>query len=171
MKFLKLQFVFAGILVLVAGVALAGQGEVKLSTKQGLGSYLADADGKTLYWFKKDSPGKSACAGPCLEKWPIFFRETVTPPAGVEAKDFGVITREDGKKQTVFRGFPLYYYAADMQAGDALGQGVGDNWFVIDPAAFPAKAMAPMADPQKGMAPGTDPHKGLSTPAAPPKTY
>jgi predicted lipoprotein with Yx(FWY)xxD motif len=177
MKFLRLQFVVAGILVLVAGAALADQGGVKLSMKEGIGSYLADADGKTLYWFMKDSPGKSACAGTCLEKWPVFFRETVAPPAGIEAKDFSMITREDGKKQTTFRGYPLYYYAADMKAGDTVGQGVNAVWFVINPAAFPAKAMAPMTEPHKGMAPGADAHKGMSTPAAappaaaPPKTY
>lgn len=171
MNFQKLQFVVAGILVLVSGAVLADQGGMKLSMKEGLGSYLSDADGKTLYWFAKDSQGKSACDGPCLEKWPVFYRETVTPPAGIEAKDFGVITRGDGKKQTTFRGNPLYYYATDMKAGDTVGQGVGADWFVIDPAAFPAKAKAPAADPHKGMTPGADPHKGAAPPVAPTKTY
>jgi len=171
MKFLKLQLVVVGILVLVAGVALAGQGGVMLSKKEGLGSYLADADGKALYWFMKDAPGKSSCTGQCVEKWPVFFLETVTAPAGVEVKDFGIIMRDDGKKQTTFRGYPLYYFAADKKAGDVGGQGMGASWFVIDPAVFPAKAMTPAADPHKGMAPAADPHKGM-TPALPPtKSY
>lgn len=160
MKFLKLQFAVTGILVLVAGVALADQGGVTLSMKEGLGSYLADADGKTLYWFMKDAPGKSACAGQCVENWPVFFRETVTPPAGIEVKDFGVITRDDGKKQSTFRGYPLYFYAMDKKSGDVVGQGMGSNWYVIDPAAFPAKTMAPAVDPHKGMAPAPPPTKG-----------
>lgn len=157
MKFTKIQLVVVGILVLVAGVALADQGGVMLSMKEGLGSYLADADGKTLYWFMKDTSGKSACAGQCVEKWPVFFRETVTPPAGVNVNDFGFITRDDGLKQSTFRGYPLYYFAADKKAGDTAGQGMGSSWFVIDPAAFPAKVMAPAAAP--GSAPATDPHK------------
>lgn len=171
MNFLKLRFVVAVILVLVSGAALAEEGGVKLSTKEGLNSYLSDADGKTLYWFMKDSPGKSACSGPCLEKWPVFFRETVTPPAGVQANDFGAITREDGKKQTTFRGYPLYYYVTDRKAGETLGHGAGGNWFVIDPASFPAKAKVPMADPNTGMTPGADPHRGTTPPVAPTKTY
>jgi predicted lipoprotein with Yx(FWY)xxD motif len=32
---------------------------------------------RTRYVFKKDSPGKSACAGPCVAKWPIYYREKV----------------------------------------------------------------------------------------------
>jgi len=55
-------------------------------TKEGVGSYLTDAKMMTLYWFKKDSPGKSACAGPCVEKWPIYYRETVAAGEGVKAE-------------------------------------------------------------------------------------
>jgi predicted lipoprotein with Yx(FWY)xxD motif len=93
----------------------------------------------TLYWFKNDSPGKSACAGPCVEKWPIYYRETVAAGEGTAAADFGTITREDGKKQTTFRGYPLYYWVGDKTKGDTAGQGMNNVWYVIDPAAFPPK--------------------------------
>ena len=121
------------------GSALAMDHAVKTTTKAGVGSYLTDAKGMTLYWFKKDSPGKSACAGPCVEKWPIYYREKVAAGEGTKEGDFGTITREDGKKQTTFRGYPLYYWAGDKAPGDAGGQGVGNAWFVIDPANFPPK--------------------------------
>jgi len=57
----------------------------------------------------------------------------------VKAEDFGTITREDGKKQTTFRGYPLYYWAGDKAPGDTKGQGVGNVWYVIDPTKFPPK--------------------------------
>jgi len=137
-KFVALMVVI-GMTAFGMGVAMGMHHAVKVQEKQGIGSYLTDTEGKTLYWFKKDSPGKSACTGPCLEKWPEYYRETVVPPKGVEASDFGTITREDGKKQTTFRGYPLYYWANDKQPGDTTGQGVNDVWFVIDPAKFPPK--------------------------------
>ncbi len=127
------------VLVLGVGVAIGAHHAIKVQAKDGLGNYLTDTEGKTLYWFKKDSAGKSACMGPCVEKWPLYYRETVVPPKGVEAAEFGAITREDGAKQTTFRGFPLYYWVNDKQSGDTTGHGVNDVWFVIDPANFPPK--------------------------------
>lgn len=62
--------------------AMAMHHEVGIAEKAGIGHYLTDAKGKTLYWFKKDVPGMSACSGPCLEKWPIFYQQTGMPPAG-----------------------------------------------------------------------------------------
>jgi len=123
----------------MSGGALAMDHAVKKATKDGVGSYLVDAKGMTLYWFKKDSPGKSACAGPCVEKWPIYFRDAVAAGEGTKPEDFGTITREDGKKQTTFRGYPLYYWMNDKAKGDTTGQGVGNVWYVIDPANFPPK--------------------------------
>lgn len=117
----------------LAGVALADNHATKVAEKAGVGKFLTDAKGMTLYTFKKDSPGKSACAGPCVEKWPLYFREKVAAPDGVMAGDFGTITREDGKKQTTYKGWPLYYFAGDKAPGDLLGQGMGNVWFVANP--------------------------------------
>ena len=117
----------------LAGVALADNHAVKLSEKAGVGKYFTDAKGMTLYIFKNDSPGKSACAGPCVEKWPLYFREKVSAPAGVKPDAFATITREDGKKQTTYKGWPLYYFAGDKAPGDTLGQGMGTVWFVANP--------------------------------------
>jgi predicted lipoprotein with Yx(FWY)xxD motif len=49
------------------------------------------------------------------------------------AGDFGTITREDGKKQTTYKGMPLYYFAGDKKAGDVTGQGMGKVWYVANP--------------------------------------
>jgi predicted lipoprotein with Yx(FWY)xxD motif len=87
----------------------------------------------TLYNFKKDTPGKSACEGECLAKWPIYFVDMVAPKDGLDAKNFGTITRADGKKQTTYKGMPLYFFAGDKAPGDTNGQGVKDVWFVVTP--------------------------------------
>ena len=117
----------------LAGVALADHHAIKLSEKDGVGKFFTDSKGMTLYIFKKDSPGKSACAGPCVVKWPLYFREMVMAPEGLNAGDFGAITREDGKRQTTYMGSPLYYFEGDKVPGDVLGQGVGNVWFVAKP--------------------------------------
>jgi predicted lipoprotein with Yx(FWY)xxD motif len=117
----------------VAGPVQAAGNNIDVKTRDGLGSYLVDSKGMTLYYFKNDSPGKSACAGPCVEKWPLFHIDAAVAPAGVNAKDFGVITRDDGKKQTTYKGLPLYYFAGDKAPGDTNGQGVKDVWYVVKP--------------------------------------
>lgn len=126
------------ILALFATSAVAAHHAVKIATSDTLGSYLTDKEGMTLYYFKNDAPGMSACKGGCVDKWPLYYRETVAPPEGVEASDFGTITREDGKKQTTFRGYPLYYWVGDSKPGDTNGNDIKDVWYVIDPAHFPA---------------------------------
>lgn len=117
----------------LAGAALADNHAIKLSEKDGVGKYFTDAKGMTLYLFRKDSPGKSACEGPCVVKWPLYFREMVAVPEGLNALDFGTITRLDGKRQTTYKGLPLYYFAGDKAPGDVLGQGLGNVWFVVNP--------------------------------------
>lgn len=130
------KFVYAMTLVLsllFAGVAFADHHAIKTSEKEGIGKFLVDAKGMTLYIFKKDSTGKSACAGPCVERWPLYYREKVAASAGVIAEHFGTIDREDGKKQTTYKGMPLYYFAGDKQPGDTAGQGVGGVWYIAAP--------------------------------------
>ena len=117
----------------LAGAAFADHHAIKVSAKEGVGKFLTDSKGMTLYVFKKDSPGKSVCAGPCVEKWPLYHRENVVVPDGLAPGDFGNIAREDGKPQTTYKGWPLYYYAGDKAPGDALGQGLGNVWFVANP--------------------------------------
>ena len=118
---------------LAGGIALADHHAVKVAKKDGIGSYLTDIKGMTLYSFKKDTPGMSACEGECVAKWPIYYVETVAAKDGLKAEDFGTITRADGKKQTTYKGMPLYFFSGDKAAGDTNGQGVKDLWHVAAP--------------------------------------
>jgi predicted lipoprotein with Yx(FWY)xxD motif len=116
-----------------AGSAFAAHHAVKVAKKDGIGSFITDTEGMTLYMFKKDTPGKSSCEGGCVKNWPLYYRETVAATGGLNAKDFGTITRADGKKQTSYKSMPLYYFIKDKKAGDTMGQGVKGVWFVVKP--------------------------------------
>ena len=118
---------------LAGGIALAEHHAVKVAKKDGIGSYLTDIKGMTLYYFKKDTPGKSACEGGCIANWPPYFVDTVAAKDGLDAKNFGTITRADGKKQTTYKGMPLYFFAGDKAPGDTNGQGVKEVWYVVNP--------------------------------------
>jgi len=100
-----------------------------------LGTILVDAQGKTLYYFAKDLPAGSAssCSGQCAATWPAFSVDTITVSPPLSAADFSSITRADGKKQTTYRGWPLYSYQADTKAGDVNGENVNKVWFVVKP--------------------------------------
>ena len=103
--------------------------------KDGIGTYLADDKGMALYLFKKDAAGKSACGAVngCLEKWPVFFADKVDPKVGIDMAAVGEITRDDGLKQTTYKGQPLYYFFNDKAVNDVNGQGVGNVWYVVAP--------------------------------------
>jgi predicted lipoprotein with Yx(FWY)xxD motif len=103
---------------------------IQLSQKEGIGNYLVDSEGMTLYYFTKDMPGKSNCSGGCLEAWPIFYAEEIVVPSGLMAEDFGSITREDGQMQTTYKGWPLYHFFQDEASGDTNGDGANDIWYV-----------------------------------------
>lgn len=121
------------LLIASTAPAFANHHAVKIVKQDTLGSFLTDTEGMTLYYFTKDGLNKSVCAGDCLVKWPPYYRETVAAKDGLKASDFGVLTRDDGKKQTTYKGKPLYYFFKDKQAGDALGQGINGVWYVVAP--------------------------------------
>jgi predicted lipoprotein with Yx(FWY)xxD motif len=114
---------------------LAAAAALNVKVKDGIGSYLVDEKGMALYLFKKDAPGKSACgaAGGCLERWPVFHADNIEAAAGIDAANIAVITRDDGLKQTTYKGQPLYYFFKDKDENDVYGQGVNNVWYVVAP--------------------------------------
>jgi predicted lipoprotein with Yx(FWY)xxD motif len=107
-----------------------GDATVLLATSD-LGDILTDADGMTIYYFANDTEGVSNCADECLENWPIVVVDgEPTAGDGVDA-ELGTIEAADGSTQLTVNGFPAYYFAGDASAGDVMGQGVGDVWWVF----------------------------------------
>lgn len=101
-----------------------------------LGPFLTDAKGMTLYLFTKDTVvGESACYDKCAENWPVLVAgDTMLLPVGVQGT-LGAIVRTDGASQVTYNDIPLYYFASDAKAGDTAGQGVGEVWWIVPPAA------------------------------------
>ena len=95
------------------------------------GKVLADAQGRTLYIFTKDSNGTSACTDACAKAWPpAAVTGTPTAATGISAT-LSTIARADGTTQVAINGQPLYTYAGDAAPGDAEGQGSNQIWWVV----------------------------------------
>jgi predicted lipoprotein with Yx(FWY)xxD motif len=103
-----------------------------------LGRILVDSTGRTLYLFKADSGGSSACSGACATAWPpLPATGKPTAGAGLTASKLGTITRSGGTEQVTYNGHPLYTFVKDHKPGDVNGQGLtafGAAWFVVSPA-------------------------------------
>lgn len=109
--------------------------DIQLETNATLGTIITDNSGRTLYFFSDDAAGASTCNGGCLDAWPLFYKDSIGLQIGngLDRADFSTITRSDNKKQTTYKGWPLYYYIADTKPGDIAGEAVGGNWFAAKP--------------------------------------
>lgn len=112
--------------------AAVGEVMIKFVNHPEFGEILVDANGMTLYLFTKDEPGKSNCAGACLESWPpLVDNGNVTVGEGLDADLLGKTSLPDGSMIVTYNKTPLYYWVGDKAAGDTNGQGVNDVWYVV----------------------------------------
>lgn len=119
-----------------AGVPVTGEATINMSDVGSFGSALVDAQGRSLYVFTQDTQNgdTSACTGDCATEWmPVTSQGAPVAGEGIDASKLGTITRDDGTLQVTYNGWPLYYYSGDTAPGDALGQGMGGNWFLVSP--------------------------------------
>ena len=121
-----------------ASPASGGSGTIALTTTS-LGSVLVGPTGMTLYVFMPDTATSSACNGTCASTWPPLSGSLPSLGTGLNASDFGTITRADGTTQISFHGHPLYYYSGDQAPGDTKGQGIGSKWYVVGSDGNPIK--------------------------------
>lgn len=85
----------------------------------GMTTFLTDKDGKTLYIFKNDTNGTSNYSG-AAATWPLYKATINNVPTGFSKSDFS--TTSSG--QVTYKGWPLYYYGGDTNAGDTKGVSV-----------------------------------------------
>lgn len=98
------------------------------------GAYLVDAEGMSLYAFLRDADGESTCYDQCADAWPpLLTDEAPVALDGVDADLLGTTERIDGTTQVTYAGWPLYYFVQDQAAGDVVGQGVNDVWYLLTP--------------------------------------
>jgi predicted lipoprotein with Yx(FWY)xxD motif len=89
-----------------------------------LGAILVDTQGRTLYLFKADSRGVSACDGACAAAWPpLLAHGNPSVAGGANVSLLSTIERLSGARQLAYNGHPLYLYAGDQTPGDVNGQG------------------------------------------------
>ena len=103
------------------------------------GKVLTDNQGRTLYFFARDTKGTSSCTGGCLTRWPVFNVSQIVVPAtsGLNTADFGT-TGTGATAQVTYKGRPLYYYSANNDgtiepAGQSGGNNFGTIWYVASP--------------------------------------
>ncbi|WP_276366604.1 hypothetical protein [Chryseolinea sp. H1M3-3] len=115
------------------------QPTIMLKNDPVLGNMLTDNQGRSLYFFARDTKGTSTCNGGCLNRWPIFNTAEIIVPAGslFSQSDFGT-TGDGASRQITYKGRPLYYYAPNNDAvveapGQAGGENFGTVWYVAKP--------------------------------------
>ena len=97
-------------------------------TKQG--PTLVDLNGMTLYYYERDTTGKTSnCNGKCAESWVPLAATADARAVG----DFTVISRNDGSKMWAYRYRPLYTSPADKAPGEANGNATTLQWRVARP--------------------------------------
>jgi predicted lipoprotein with Yx(FWY)xxD motif len=113
----------------------AATGHTIALCRTNLGRVLVNSKGHTLYLFKKDKNGKSACYGSCATFWPPLLRHgkpTLGP--GLKKSLLGTTKRRNGTTQLTYNKHPLYTYKLDTHAGQTKGQGstaFGAKWYAL----------------------------------------
>ncbi len=122
-------------------IAPAPTPNVQLATSATLGTFLTDSVGNTVYFFALDVAGANTCtSATCNPMWPVYYGGPINVPAGLDAKDFTAKKTADGRPQTYYKGWPLYYFAPPASgvytreaAHQTTGNGVGSVWHVVSP--------------------------------------
>lgn len=116
---------------------------VRTATIGGLGTILVNAQGYTLYMFVPDAQRGVTCTGACAGTWPPLKTaagKTADAGPGVQAALLGADKSPDGSTVVTYNRWPLYTYAADINPGDVVGQGLdlnGGYWYVMRPDGTP----------------------------------
>lgn len=119
------------------GVAAQSQAEsgLMLVEARNPGSYIADAEGKTLYTLVDENRQVLPCEAECLAAWPPFTGEaSLGEGSQLDASLIATVDTADGGSQVTYNGFPLYYYSQDTQPGALAGQGLegfSGTWYII----------------------------------------
>ena len=112
----------------------AAPAAVLKTERTALGTVLTNAQGLTVYWFAKDSPTASTCAGACAAAWPPVLGMPRAESGVKLGGTLGEIKRANGTMQATFNGHPLYLFAGDQAPGQANGNGVdgfGALWYAF----------------------------------------
>lgn len=89
---------------------------------------LGDENGKPLYTYDQDKPGKASCTAECAREFPAFLAPADARPTG----DWTLIKRSAGELQWAYQGKALYRYSGTDPVGEPAVSG-GNSGDTDDP--------------------------------------
>ncbi len=111
------------------------------------GQVVADDRGQVVYGYADDTATTSACdADWCLVDWPPLQSPGVPSKSPLISAPLGAIRGAGGTTQLTLGGHPLYTFAGDLHLGEARGEGIGGDWFLLSPDGLPVSRRAESAD-------------------------
>lgn len=120
----------------------AGAATLTTATKAPFGTYVVDGSGRSVYALigTRGASGVNRCSGRCLDVWPPLPSGVAPVTAsGLDAAQVRSVSGYRGA-QVSYSGWPLYYYARDVNPQDTTGQGVQDQWgtwYLLSPSGEP----------------------------------
>lgn len=105
---------------------------------------VVDADGMTVYEFRRDNPmiyefsrdPAPTCYEACTDTWtPLLTDDAPKATAGADPSILGTIKRRDGGVQVTYDEHPLYLFSEDTRSGEMNGQEVhsfGASWHAVE---------------------------------------
>jgi predicted lipoprotein with Yx(FWY)xxD motif len=105
-----------------------GTETVSVSSVDGVGDVLVDAQGAALYAADQETNGMVVCTGSCTSIWDPLTVTSGRPTAGDGVTALGVVTRPDGARQVTVDGRPLYRFTEDPGTGVVTGNGFADSF-------------------------------------------
>lgn len=104
---------------------------VSITSVDGVGDVLVDADGAALYTSDPEADGDVLCVDGCAAIWvPLTLPANAASPSGEDELDdrLGIVMRPDGAEQVAFDGKPLYSFVEDPEPGTVTGDGFTDTF-------------------------------------------
>ena len=135
---------FGGRWWVVSPAGTAGKGTTLTVHSTGDGNAVAGPlqHGRTVYMLASDTRTHSTCTSGCAGVWPPLIT-TGKPHAGtgIDASLLTTLVRNNGTRQVVYAGHPLYYYSGDSQPGQDYGQcqTTPANWYILKGNGTPDK--------------------------------
>jgi predicted lipoprotein with Yx(FWY)xxD motif len=114
-----------------AGATLA------VATNATLGKQIVvESTGRTVYLFLPDGSSTTSQVPQSIKaNWPAVTAATApTAGDGIDASKLTTAVQPDGTQQVMYNGHLLYLFAGDKAPGDAKGQGLISEWYVLSPA-------------------------------------
>ena len=95
---------------------------------------LTNAQGFTLYHLTADGPSNPTCTGACAVTWPPVVVSSGRPTASSTLPQGLTAVIGANGRQVEYGGHPLYHYSGDSAPGQANGEGLLGEWFVVTPS-------------------------------------